>query len=117
MKIHTDTLMVGDMYAACGYAGFMAGQGQVNIADCASEGSRTHAYGYKVYLVGDGTVSRRAPNRRNEDTRGEFAATYDSWGHYLAYLFHRDPGAKAGPYKDATHFHETTQHVYEVTRG
>lgn len=97
MRIHTDNILSGDMYAAAREAG-------VRVESCALTGSRSRDHAFTVYLSGSST--------RNSHGRTHKAATWDEWGVFIAALYRIDPGAMFGSarwgYMDADDFHMKT---------
>lgn len=80
-------------------------------------GSRSHRVALDIKLVANGKRAGEKRHRPNSGTRGAdgqevWALTYDEWGWFLAALFDAHPDAKAGPYRDADHFHATTCDAY-----
>lgn len=83
-------------------------------------GSRTHARAYDVILRGLRSITRdgekrRRPNSgtsRNHYMTGQWAATYDEWGWFLAALFELDPLARCGSYNGVADFHEKTNNKF-----
>lgn len=118
MKIHTNLIEEAHLTRARTYAMEQAEQGAFWIADMEVQGSRTHGHKLVVHLEGDGSTSRR---RRNSGTYGavvgSFAATYDQWGWFLAYLFDIDPEARTDGrgYNGFDNYHEQTQGKYLLT--
>lgn len=103
MKIHTDTLSVADFNNAARETGTI-------LANIESAGSRSRRSAFNIYLSGShSNVSRHTVN-------GEYikAATYDEWGHFLAYIYDRDHNAICGVYKDKGDFHHKTEWNYDT---
>jgi hypothetical protein len=89
MRIHTDKITTIDVYRA------VIGMHGVSV-DVTEHGSHSRARSFDVSLTG--TSGRRTNTGRygapvDDDT---FAATWDEWGIFLAYLFSVDPNAWAG---------------------
>lgn len=106
MKIHTDHLVAYDLVDAVRYATDVTGHGHVGHAQFPPESrSRSRDRGFTVYLRGDGSVYRRWTNSGTHGGGGDYAASYDSWGNFLAYLFAIDPDMIAGPYDGVEDFH------------
>jgi hypothetical protein len=103
MRIHSDTLTAEHFEAARQFASAQTDLGTVYLGECQLRASRTRRYAFEVKLEGDG--SKR---RRNNHSNTGFAASYDQWGWFLAYLFSIDADAKAGPYDGVTDFDEQT---------
>ena len=106
MRIHSDTLVRADLYAAL--AAIPGGDVGISCETPPSlHKSRSRDHAYSVALRGHGVRHTRRPNT-NTGGSGEYAATYDDWGFWLAELFSRDPNAIAGPYKGAADFERQT---------
>lgn len=103
MKIHTNELMGGDIISA---ANTIPAPFQCWLTD-EGFGSRSHDRAYVVRCTGSHKV---AP----QGMPGHKAATYDEWGLFLAELFSRDPGMKAGNYNGAQDFIAQTKGAYPV---
>lgn len=71
-------------------------------------GSRTHTRAVDIVLTGNA-------RHRSQSDREHYAATYDEWGAFLAYLFDVDPDVKAGPYADAEEFERITDGAFRIT--
>ena len=97
MRIHADRLTRLDFRDAAQTAG-------VTIEKLSEHGSRSRTRAFDVTLSGD---SKRRPNR--DHASDEFAATWDQWGTFLAYLFYED-GSVTIPsaYKSEAEFHTAT---------
>lgn len=79
MRIHANNLTTSEIYKAARIA-------RVEIEHLTEHGSRKRAHAFEVKLSGE---SRRRPN--NNGAHGDvFAATWDQWGVFLAYLFDAD---------------------------
>jgi hypothetical protein len=104
MKLHTDNILSGDLYAAAREAGVM-------IESTARVGSRSHDHGFEIYLSGS---SSRMSNGRDHK-----AATWDEWGVFMAALYRLDTnamwGSKAWGYEGQSDFNMQTQ--YRFTEG
>jgi hypothetical protein len=111
MRIHTDILTSTDVQAAANFAA-RAGHGKVYVESLAAHGSRKRRQAWEVKLTGDGTVSRRRPNGGTYGAADAYAATWDSWGWFIAFLFAYDPAAVAGPYDGVDDFHGKTGHKF-----
>lgn len=98
MKIHSDVLTRESVrrfaHAATGL-----------YPDMVERGSRKRAGAFDVKLRG-GT------NRLRNDDSGEYAATWDQWGDFLARVFELDPNADTDVYHVAEHFHWVTGDRY-----
>lgn len=120
MRIHT-SLTAGDLRAilkACRASEIF---GAVHFSTLDEHGSKTHARAFEVKLGallkvdGDG---RRWGNSggygATSQTSGEYAATYDEWGWFLAGIFAFDPSARAGHnYADRADFNDRTGLAYD----
>lgn len=125
MRLHTDTLTadtIRDAFRAEVEAGRIARS--VGFETLTEHRSTTHARAFEVKLgsyskaPGDG---RRWGNSggygATSQTTGEYTATYDEWGWFLAALYQVDPvmvvGSKSSPiYSDADHFAVRTGATY-----
>lgn len=111
MRIHSDTLTVENISTAV-MGARAAGHGIVYLQTLERHGSRSRRQAWEVKLTGDGSHSRRRTNggtRYTDHGRDrDFAATWDSWGHFLATLFHHDPHMTCDYYKGADDFHAKT---------
>lgn len=116
MRIHTDVFGEADVWRAAAEAEVRAKHGQIRVVKMDAHGSRSHQRAFEVLLEGDGSVNRRKPGHSGVDysDADQYAASYDSWGFFLAHLFALDPGAKATYYADATDFHRKTDGRFEV---
>ena len=65
--------------------------------DVTTHGSRKRDHAFEVHLTGE---SRRRPGHSSAES-GEYAATWDQWGVFLAHLFAIDPQMTCYAYKDA----------------
>lgn len=104
MRIHTNRLTAGDIYAA---ANFAAG---AHVEYVREHGSRTRVRAYDFYVTGN------SPFRPafGKETIGEYAATWDQWGLLLGHLFSIDPDAHTGRtgYRSSADFHYKTGHRF-----
>lgn len=99
MKIHSDKITAAHMYDAAHKAG-------VDFERMDQKGSRSKARAFDFLLTGS---SNRRPNSGHRGATGDvYAATWDEWGMFLAYLFDVDPDAKATYYDNAEDFHWQT---------
>lgn len=87
MKIHSDVLEITDLWDAARAAG---PRGAV-LVEATRRGSRKRSHGFDVHLTG--TSTRRPNNRGAWQEWDNYAATWDEWGMFLAYLFEIDPNA------------------------
>jgi hypothetical protein len=112
MRIHTDTLLHTDIIAATHYVKRVTGSAVTTMGGFPEvRGSRSHAGAYEVYLMSDGKLSRRRTMR----DRDCYAATYEQWGWFLAYLYAIDQHAKAGPYNGSDAFDSQTRYAFELS--
>lgn len=79
------------------------------IIDFSEHGSRSHKRAFEVKLRADKAPGRRRPNHGYD---GEYAATYDEWGAFIAVLYRLDPDMRFGGYRDRDHFHRVTRGNY-----
>jgi len=115
--IHTNLIEEAHVTWARSYGCEQAGQGSFWVADLESLGSRTHQRKLVLHLEGDGSVSKRRRNTGKYGGSDEFAATWDQWGWFLAYLFDIDPDARTDGhrYNGFDNYHEQTQGKYLLT--
>lgn len=104
MRIHSNRLTAGDIYAA---AGFAAG---AQVEYVREHGSRTRLRAFDFYVTGNSPF-------RPQNTRAYgdvYAATWDQWGLLLGHLFAIDPDAHTGRngYRNADDFHYKTGHRF-----
>ncbi len=96
MRIHTDTILSGDLYDAARIA-------RVTIERAGLHNSRSRHHAWDIALSGE---SRRRPMGGSTD---HFAATWDQWGVFLDVLFGRDNQMTIPRvYVDADEFHYKT---------
>ena len=107
MRIHSDTITSIDVLAAANFAA-RAGHGRVTVDTLSRHGSRSRRQAWEVKLTGDGSHSRRRPNGGTYGAADDYAATWDSWGWFLAFLYSVDPRMTCWAYADAENFHERT---------
>lgn len=117
MRIHSDKLTAEDIYAA---VRAIPGQTLIHVDHFCEHGSRSRSRAFDVKLGtfygGPGTSHPRRPNPgTGPRTFGSdvWAASYDDWGYFLAYLFEIDPDAIAGPYRHAADFRGQTAGAYD----
>ena len=111
MRIHSDVLDNFDLYRAARVAG-------VTFVRFDEHGSRSHKRAWDIVLSGTSTHRTQAGGRQ------EFAATWDEWGMFFAYLFGQDEqmmaGNKSWGYRDRADFDRKTDErftdVEAVTR-
>jgi hypothetical protein len=89
MRIHTDKIVIGDVYRA------VAEMRGVSV-DASQHGSHSRARSFDVSLTGTSTRRPNSGSRGAAWDSEEFAATWDEWGIFLAYLFRVDPHAWVG---------------------
>lgn len=77
MRIHTDTILSGDLYDAARIA-------RVTIERAGLHNSKSRDHAWDIALSGE---SRRRPMGGSTE---HFAATWDQWGVFLSVLFDRD---------------------------
>lgn len=105
MKIHSDVLEHEDFFAAKSAAGEMVG------FEVTRRGSRKRSHGFEFSLTG--TSSRRPNNQQAWMEWDDYAATWDEWGMFLAYLFDKDPNATVpGVYENGEDFHWKTNYRF-----
>lgn len=108
MRIHTDVITRADLLNA--QAAAITPEDGYVFLHAKEHGSRSRSHAFEIALEGDGTKNRR---RRNPGTWGGnrdkgYAATWEAWGRFLAYLYRVDPDMVAGPYKSENDFHTKT---------
>lgn len=100
MRIYTNEIAEKEIMDAAQYA-------RVSIERLRVRGSRKWERSFDVILSGSGA-------RRSQYASHAFpSATWDEWGMFLARLFDREPGIKAGPYRDRDHFRWSTGARYD----
>ena len=110
MRLHTNSITREDLYAAANHA-----MVQISLTE---HGSRSRDHAYDVHLTGS---SNRRPNSGNYGADNDvYAATWDQWGVFFAWLFDVDPGMIAGTPKRPTYngrddFHDKTYGRFEWT--
>lgn len=109
MKIHSDTLEVRDLYAACHAAGMRG----VTLEKCDERGSRSRKRSFGVALRGNSTRKPNPGTGRNRPDEGEYAATWDEWGMFIQALYVADPDALIGQYGKRHVFEEVTRLRFE----
>jgi len=118
MIMHTDTITLADIGEATRYATREGGQprGEHVIATRWTErGSRKRARAFDVILSGNNSRRQNGGTRYADHGRdAEFAATYDEWGHFLAFLFAIDPRMVTPYYNGADDFHTKTANEYKA---
>lgn len=101
MRLHLMTATDRDISRAITYAGNRSGR-RVGTIRWDDYTSRSHTTARDVVLTG-------SARHRSQANREEFAATYDEWGWFLAFLYSVDPDIKcAGIYADADDFRRKT---------
>lgn len=112
MRVHSDTLTPDDFYLAAWAV--RADAPHIYINQIGVYGSRSRARAFDVALRGRGARHTRRPNSGSYGAaQGDFAATYDDWGYWLAELFRRDPNARVGSiYNGRDDFHARTAGVF-----
>lgn len=115
MRLHADKITWRDLHDAARFAEG-AGHGEITLERSESHGSRSKAFAWDVILEGDGSHSKRKRNAGTSRTADRwnmgYAATYDSWGWFFAYLFEVDPEMTCYAYSDALDFHSKTESKY-----
>jgi hypothetical protein len=109
VKIHSDVLTYQDIWDAAQAAGPEV------FVRASQRGSRKRSHGFEVSLTG--TSTRRPNNREAWRETDDYAATWDEWGMFLAYLFDKDPDAIVpGVYESGDDFHfKTGERFYTLT--
>lgn len=103
MRIHSDTLTVADLSMASRLA-------VVTFTTLDRKGSRKRDHAFEVKLSGD------SPFRQNGGT--EYAATWDQWGIFLAYLYSRDPDMIAAAYNKSIRPElQSSKGIFEYATG
>ena len=101
MRIHSDVLTPELVEKATHARGMKGVAASVSV-----HGSGSHKGALEVKLTG--TSSRRPNPGTGVGNSDGYAATWDEWGMFLAYLFEKDPKATATYYEDADDFHWKT---------
>ena len=104
MKIHSDTLIIDDLYDNLPPLVWL---------DCIPVGSRKRDHGFVVSLSyrgqgGKGTGRRRKNSGWAGGDSGNLAATWDEWGVWMAALYNIDPDAIIGNYRYREDFYAQT---------
>jgi hypothetical protein len=72
--------------------------------------------GFDVYLLCadyDGRGRRKPAGYSRGVAEGDYAATYDEWGHFIAALYELDEWAQIGTYQHRQHFNRVTGDSYD----
>jgi len=88
MRLHTNTIELHQVHQAAHVA-----RADITVS---VHGSRKRDHAFEVHLTGE---SRRRP--QGGSSNGEYAATWDQWGVFLAHLFAIDPTMTCYAYRDA----------------
>ena len=119
MKLHSNILTDNDVFAALQRAKD-AGKVDTSVMfeEIQGKGSRSHKQAWEVKLgwygdkvKGDG---RRWTNSGTRGNGGNYAATYDEWGWFIAELYAKDENAVFGQYKGYDDFMNQTRFAYDV---
>lgn len=102
MRIHTDAHLSTILEAAR--------QARVYLVKCDEHGSRSRSRAFEIKLEGD---SRRRPNGGQSGAGSGYAATWDQWGVFLAFIFAADDTASCWAYAGAADFHYKTNGRFE----
>lgn len=118
MKLHSNTLDTFDISRAL-QAGKNAGliADDIYFTQFNPAGSRKRARGFEIQLgthdkSSGPTNSRYYKNSGNSGADSVWAATYDEWGWFIAYLFASDPEAIFGPYLGLDSFNQQTKNKF-----
>ena len=108
MRIHGDHIMTGDIYAAAELA-------RVTLDRTTMHNSRSRGQAFDITLTGE---SKRRPNggtvNRLVHNPDAYAATWDQWGVFLAYLFEHDTTLTIPRvYEDVDQFNHKTDFRFE----
>ena len=105
MDLHTNTLTYADVTEA-------AKRADVQFSQIGKLGSRRAAHKFTITLTGN---SRRRPNsgRGGAGDSDAYAATWDQWGQFLAYLYGIDPDMWTRSYADVWEFQEATAYRFD----
>lgn len=98
MRIHSDILTRRDLLNA-------ATEARVYMETFTEHGSRSRERAFNVLLRGE---SNRRPNCGTTGAADDYAATWDQWGVFLAFLFYIDPNMKTPYYDDRDDFNFRT---------
>lgn len=110
MRLHSDTITYRDIANAADAASTVE-DGSVYV-EMTMHGSRSRARAFEVGLSGDGTRNkrRRNPGAGDKDRSDlDYAATWDAWGRFFAYLYSVDSEMTCYAYADENDFHHKTQ--------
>lgn len=103
MRIHSDILTGQDIHYA------MRRAGHAVQAAYTEHGSRRRDHAFNVTLTGTSSRRPNSGNRGAGSYGGDYAATWDEWGMFLAELFRRDPAAVVPDiYESGEHFRWVT---------
>lgn len=123
MKLHSDILDGPAIFNAL-RAAKTAGKvtHDIYFVQFNASGSRSRARGFDIQLGTDDrttgpTKSRRYKNSGKYGADAIWAATYDEWGWFIAYLFDTDPDATFGPYKGQQDFEGKTRYQFIIEKG
>lgn len=111
MKLHSDKLSTTDIREALATArrkGRVVGG--IELLTLEEKGSRTRANGFEVRL--GSTYQDGIHKRKTNDNSGNYAATWDEWGWFIAELFMKDNDLVFGSYKSLEDFHEQTRYAF-----
>lgn len=119
MRLHTDKITRADLIEATN-AAYDEGQDGHVWLEMTEHGSRSRARAFEVGLEGDGTVNRRRRNPGKSvpyGTNKGYAATWDAWGRFFAYLFDIDPDMTCYAYDGRRDFHAKTDYRFVPDYG
>jgi len=114
MRIMTNFLTADEIIRdGLPFAESRAGHGRLYVIRSGESGSRTHDRSIDLILEGDGSHNRRAPGHRAVDySAGQYAASWESRGWLLAWIFANDPEARCGVYRNFADFNERTHGAF-----
>jgi hypothetical protein len=124
MKLHSDSLTPKDVHDALNTAkeaGLVADD--IFFVQYEQAGSHSRSHGYLIQLGTYDKTSGPTKTRhyKNSGTSGAtsgyyaelvYAASYDEWGWFIAYLMAKDPEAIFGPYKGTESFNAQTNDAF-----
>lgn len=119
MRLHSNILTESEVRDALDRAKLRGNvDSRIDFSILDSRGSRSHKGAYEVKLEWNGEKvkgdGRRWTNTgsRGADTHGNYAATYDEWGWFIAELFYKDEHATFGHYAGMDGFDAATRNKY-----
>lgn len=119
MRLHVSSKIEhGALWHAQDFAERQSKTGCIYFAKLERHGSRSADHSFDVLLSGDGTVQKhwRNPGRASYEPL-EYAAHWDAWGWFFAYLFRIDPLMHSYADANAEAFHARTNNRFNEATG